>query len=60
MDEEDNDRRTGTNCHLVGLEAGGGILTEEGWGEARQGRQREQRVIGSAATVQLRGSGGSI
>ena len=46
--------------HLVGLEAGGGILTEEGWGGARQGRQREQRVIGSAATVQLRGSGGSI
>ena len=40
--------------HLVGLEAGGAILTEEGRGEARRGRQREQGVTGSAATVQLR------
>ena len=39
--------------HLVGLEAGGAILTEEGRGGARQGRQREQGVTGSAPTVQL-------
>ena len=41
--------------HLVGLEAGGGVLTEEGRGEARQG----QGVTWSAATGQLR-SGWSI
>ena len=39
--------------HLVGLEAGGAILTEEGRGGAGQGRQREQGVTGSAPTVQL-------
>ena len=54
-EEEDNDIRTGTNCHLVGLDTGGGVLTEEGRGEARGGRQRGQRVTtGSAgATVGL-------
>ena len=51
----------GIERHLVGWEAGGGVPTEEGWGGARQGRQREQGVTaGSAPTVHLRGSGGSI
>ena len=53
--------RTGTNCHLVGLETGGAILTEEGRGEARGGGQRVQRVnTGTAdadATLQLRFGG---
>ena len=40
--------------HLVGLNAGDGVLTEEGWVLARQGSQGGQGVTNDAATVQLR------
>ena len=44
--------------HLVGLNAGDGVLTEEGWVLARQGSQGGQGVTNdrsaAAAAVQLR------